>query len=180
MNYPIPRPKSISFLGSEIPATIEFDNTFDAFVPAVKVFQEYTRRIFSSINNDSDKIELYHKDGLGDGYQISIKSKVVIKASTVCGVNYALSTLLQLMIKTENGVSFPKCEIIDTPDSEWRGVIIDLARCFHEIEYLYATADLCWFYKMNRFQLHLTDDQAIRFPFSSLRDAVSEDHCSCE
>lgn len=180
MKYPIPRPKKIDFTGGTIAATFEFGNTYSIFSPAIRVFGEYAKRIFGSVKNSSTNIELIFQDGLDDGYRMSIDDHVIISASTNVGANYALATLLQLTQTTDNGVVFPQCEIVDSPDSSWRGVMIDTVRCFHEIEYLYAVADLCWFYKINRFQLHLTDDQAIRFPFSSLPNAVSDEHYTRE
>ncbi len=180
MNNPIPRPKKLVRTGGSIPATFKFINTESVFDPAIRVFQEYAKRIFGSIDEASTKIKLTLKDGLSDGYEISICDEVIISASTNIGMNYALSTLLQLLETSESGVVLPKCEISDSPDSSWRGVMIDLARCFHEVEYLYAVADLAWLYKINRFQLHLTDDQAIRFPISSLPKAVSDEHYTRE
>ncbi len=180
MKYPIPRPKKIDFTGGMIPATFECVNTNPIFDPAVRAFKEYTNRFFDSLNKTSTELRLIFTDGLDDGYRISIHDHTVISASTNVGMNYALATLLQLIQTTDNGLVFPHCEIIDAPDSNWRGVMIDVVRCFHNIEYLYAVADLCWFYKINRFQLHLTDDQAIRFPFSSLPNAVSDEHYTRE
>ena len=180
MNYPIPRPKKLDFTGGTIPATLEFINTDPIFIPAIRVFQQYAGHLFGSVENSPTKIELIFQDGLDNGYHISIHNNVVVSASSTVGMNYALATLLQLAETTDDGMVFPQCEIVDEPDSSWRGVMIDLARCFHEIEYLYAVADLCWFYKINRFQFHLTDDQAIRFPISSLPNAVSDEHYTRE
>lgn len=180
MNYPIPRPKKLVYTGGTIPATFDFINPYPVFAPAVRAFREYVGRIKAPLENSSAKIELVYEEGLDDGYRISIHDHAVIIASTNIGMNHALATLLQLTRNTDGGMLFPQCEITDRPDSSWRGVMLDLARCFHETEYLYAVADLCWFYKINRFQLHLTDDQAIRFHISSLSRAVSDEHYTRE
>lgn len=180
MNHPIPRPKKLDLTGGVIPATLNFSNTEPIFEPAIRVFREYAKRIFGSVETEAAEIKLVLKNGLGDGYCISIHDHAEICATTNIGMNNALSTLLQLMRITDYGVVFPQCEIEDAPDSSWRGIMIDLARCYHEIEYLYAVADLAWFYKINRLQLHLTDDQAVRFPFLSLPKAVSDEHYTRE
>ncbi len=180
MTYPIPRPKKLELAGGMVPATFDFLNTDEIFAPAVKAFQEYAKGVFGVIENPSYKIKLSFEAGLGEGYRISIHDHAEIFASSNVGMNHALSTLLQLTQNSDSGVVFPQCEIADSPDSDWRGVMIDLARCYHEIEYLYAVADLAWLCKINRFQLHLTDDQAVRFPFSSLPKAVSDEHYTRE
>lgn len=180
MNIPIPRPKKSSFTGGTIPATINFGEIDIIFAPAVQVFREYATRLFGKIEHSSAVITLVLQPELCDEYHISIKDTITITASSNIGMNHALSTLLQLAQITDNGVVYPRCEVVDFPDNSWRGVMLDLARCYHEIEYLYAVADLCWFYKLNRFQLHLTDDQAVRFPFSAVPNAVSYEHYTRE
>ncbi len=180
MKYPIPRPKKMTYTGATVPATFYSMDVPPEFEPALRVFRHYARRAFGDFVDVGSELTLVLESGLGDGYRISIQDNAVISASTNTGMNYALATLLQLVETTDDGMVFPQCEIVDEPDSSWRGVMIDTVRCFHEIEYLYAVADLCWFYKMNRFQLHLTDDQAIRFPFSSLPNAVSDEHYTRE
>lgn len=64
---------------------------------------------------------------LGDGYRISIGEQAVLTASNNTGMNYAFATLLQLASVTEEGIFFPCCEIEDTPDNSWRGIMLDLA-----------------------------------------------------
>ena len=178
MKYPIPRPKQITYNDRTVPASF-FAKEFDPiFADALNVFQNYARRAFGDIDNTDSSLILRLDPTLDDGYRISIQKETVITASDNVGMNYAFATLLQLATVTDTGVVFPCCEISDHPDSEWRGVMLDLSRCYHEKEYLYALADLCWFYKISRFQLHLTDDQGVRFPFSELPDAVSDEHYS--
>lgn len=179
MKYPIPRPKTLEFTGEAIPATFAFASVDPLFAPAVRVFQTYAERLFGAVES-AGAILLKQEEGLGDGYRLSIGETVEMVVSTAVGANYALATLLQLAEKTADGVVFPQVAITDAPDSNWRGVMIDLARCYHEVEYLYAVADLCWLYKVNRLQLHLTDDQAVRFPLVSLPKAVSEEHYTRE
>lgn len=175
MPYPIPRPKSLNLTGGTIAASFDFAAVPSLFSPAAEAFREYGRRAFG-VSEHTAEIEWIFEEGLDEGYRISVRDHVAITASTNEGANRALATLLQLTHTTEEGLRISQCEITDTPDSRWRGVMLDLVRCFHEIEYLYAVADLCWFYKINRLQLHLTDDQAIRFPFSLLPNAVSDEH----
>ncbi len=180
MKYPIPRPKNITFSGKTVPAAITAVDVPLEFEPALRVFRHYARLAFGDAVDIGGKLTLVLQAGLNDGYRISIGEKTVLTASNNTGMNYAFATLLQLAESTADGVVYPCCEIEDAPDNAWRGLMLDLARCYHEIEYLFAAADMCWLYKISRFQLHLTDDQGIRFPFSSLPKAVSEEHYSRE
>ena len=159
-----------------MPASFTAEAFDSVFAPALRVFRTYARRAFGELTDGNGKLTLVLEPGLGDGYRISIGEKTVLTASNNTGMNYAFATLLQLAERTDSGVVFPTCEISDKPDSAWRGIMLDLVRCYHEIEYVYGVADLCWFYKMNRLQLHLTDDQGVRFPFESLPNAVSAEH----
>lgn len=55
-------------------------------------------------------------------------------------------------------------EVRDRPDVEFRGLLVDVARQWHSIETLKDIVTLCWLYKINYLQLHLTDDQSFTFP----------------
>lgn len=178
MNHPIPRPKKMTYTGSTVPAAFFAGDYDPVFEPALGVFRRYARRAFGDAADTGGTLTLVLEPGMGDGYRISIREKTVLTASNNTGMNYAFATLLQLAEKSEAGVVFPTCEITDQPDNHWRGVMLDLSRCYHEAEYLFAVADLCWFYKISRFQLHFTDDQAVRFPFSAVPKAVAPEHYS--
>lgn len=80
------------------------------------------------------------------------------------GANYAAATLVQLLEKDGDTLSLPVGTIQDKPVSEWRGLMVDLARQWHPVEYLFRYVDLCWLYKINRLQLHFTDDQSYTLP----------------
>lgn len=91
---------------------------------------------------------------------------VVITAATVVGVLNAISTLIQIMEKGEDSQHFtvPECRIEDAPSCSWRGVMIDLARNFHDIPMLYEYVDMCRFFKIRYLHLHFTDDQSYTLP----------------
>lgn len=176
MKMPIPRPKKFKALGGYIPATAIADDVDSVFENALTIYKDYFQKAFGDVASSNKGITAKLDTELGEGYRISIDASVVIYAADTSGINYALSTLLQLAEKVNGEIVYPRVEISDYPDSEWRGFMQDLARCYHEPQYLYAIADLCWLCKINRLQLHLTDDQGVRFPFSKLPKAVSEQH----
>lgn len=61
-------------------------------------------------------------------------------------------------------VSFPRVSIHDQPASAYRGVLLDVARRWHEAATIRSLIDICRFYKIPYIQLHLTDDQLFTFP----------------
>ena len=180
MKYPIPRPKQMTFTGKTVPAAFDAVAVDAVFEPALRVFRQYACRAFGDAITAGGSLTLVLQPDLGDGYRISIGEQTVLTAANNVGMNYAFATLLQLAEQTADGMVYPCCEIEDAPDNDWRGLMLDLARCYHEIEYLFAVADMCWLYKISRYQLHLTDDQGIRFPFESLPEAVSDEHYTRE
>ena len=78
--------------------------------------------------------------------------------------NYAAATLVQLMETDGGSLTLPVGRIQDKPACEWRGLMVDLARQWHPVEYLFRYVDLCWLYKIDRLQLHFTDDQSYTLP----------------
>ena len=180
MNFSIPNLKKCEFLGGYIPASFSFINDDGNYKTAAKVFEQYAVKRFGNVSKYVSNIRVIEDCSLREGYFISVKDEIVITVGNVVGINHAFATLLQLAEIKDGKIVFPKVLIEDYPDSEWRGISQDLARCYHEIEYLYAIADLCWLLKINRLQLHLTDDQAVRFPFSKLPNAVDEEHYTKE
>jgi hexosaminidase len=102
-------------------------------------------------------------------YQLDIDSdKASLKAGDATGMFYALETFRQLLPadlegnKTSGEILIPTVKIEDQPTLEWRGMHLDVSRHFFSIEYLHRYVDLLALYKMNKFHLHLTDDQGWR------------------
>ena len=97
-------------------------------------------------------------------YEIVIEENCRIKAGGVEGAHYAAATVVQLLENRDGELYLPKGKIKDQPQSPWRGLMVDLARDWHPAQYLFRYVDLCWFYKINRFQLHFTDDESFTLP----------------
>ncbi len=180
MKNPIPCPKELRCSGGTVPAVFSAIGFDPIFEPAVRVFREYAFKAFGSAARTEGTLTLVLQPDLEWEYTLSVGDEIVLTARDNGGMNHAFATLLQLVEETDGGLVLPRCEISDTPDNHWRGLMLDLARCWHEAEYLFAVADLCWLYKIDRLQLHLTDDQGVRFPFETFPDAVSEEHYTKE
>lgn len=96
--------------------------------------------------------------------------QLVISAKTPTGMFRAVQTVRQLMPAIIEGVkagklakiTVPAVQITDRPAYAWRGMHLDVSRHFFSVDYLKKFIDLLALYKMNKFHLHLTDDQGWR------------------
>ncbi|RZU66143.1 hexosaminidase [Microterricola gilva] len=79
-------------------------------------------------------------------------------------VHRGLTTLRQLITAhAGDGVAqLPALEAVDAPRFAWRGLSLDVARTFHDVETVRRVIDMCSLYKLNVLHLHLTDDQGWR------------------
>lgn len=104
-----------------------------------------------------------------EGYSLSITSQqIVIAAKHGAGVFRAIETIRQLLpADIEAGIhhtalNVPALSIQDEPVFAWRGMHLDVSRHFFSVSYLKKFIDLLALYKMNKFHLHLSDDQGWR------------------
>lgn len=99
---------------------------------------------------------------LGDeGYRIEIENgKATIFAGTETGRVWAKSTLAQLEKagKLEDGV------IVDKPKYRVRGIVLDVARRYIPMIYLYKLVDEMSSYKLNTLHIHLNDNEIVKMP----------------
>lgn len=94
------------------------------------------------------------------------------------GKLYGLVTLKQLRDQlTAYPDGIPCGTITDKPRYPWRGIMVDPARHFIPIDDLKKFADIMAYYKFNKLQLHLTDDQGWRLPvpgYPKLKEIASK------
>jgi hexosaminidase len=118
-------------------------------------------------------------DELGEeGYLLRITTTGVnISANCPAGVFYGVQTLLQLLPPAVEAAEIqpgpwliPAAVIRDYPRFEWRGVMLDVARHFFSVEDVKRYIDLASRYKLNRFHMHLSDDQGWRIMIESWPD----------
>ncbi len=110
--------------------------------------------------------------GLGsEGYNLTVSAKeVLIAAATPAGIFNGIQTLFQLLPpeifgnKVIEGIKWnlPLVKITDKPRFQWRGYLLDVSRHFFPVSYIYEVIDNMAMHKLNRLQLHLTDDQGWR------------------
>jgi endonuclease/exonuclease/phosphatase family metal-dependent hydrolase len=90
--------------------------------------------------------------------KISANGSVQLAVNDELGINLGFATLSQL-IYSPSSVAFP-VEIIDWPENDWRGLMIDVSRHYQPIKLLKRTIEGMQANKLNLLHLHLTDAQS--------------------
>ena len=132
-----------------------------------KDFQNLSGVDFKFSNVDKEAADLIFEidsNLQSEEYNVSILKKVILKGGSYRALAMAKSSLIQILKMNDNLIYFPIVEISDKPDSQYRGLLIDLARMWHSVPTLKKIIDLAAFYKINYLQLHLSDDQSFTFP----------------
>lgn len=174
----IPTPKRVSESGGRFPYKTELCLLHREFEEAAEVFADYARRLGLHFTiSENAPIQIIRDAALGpEEYRLSAgNGKVKLFASDLVGANHAFASLLQLFepdAVSPELVWIPDCEISDAPDCAYRGMMVDLARNWHDFSYLLSYVDFCYFYKISVLHLHFTDDQSYTLP-SALFPALS-------
>lgn len=172
----IPTPKKCETDGKGIlyDATIVINEEFESEINA---FAGYANKLgISFFASEQGAISLKKDAALTAGeYKIKADGNgVVLTASDKTGMNHAFATIIQMMEKDgkTGKVYIPECVIEDKADADHRGVMVDLARVWHDFSYLLKYVDMCYFYKISVLHLHFTDDQSYTLP-SDIYPALS-------
>lgn len=99
-----------------------------------------------------------------EGYQIIINNKSInVSARRPAGVFYGIQTIRKsLPVDNEKAALFPAGTINDSPRFAYRGMHLDVSRHFFPADSLKVYIDAMAAHNVNRFHLHLTDDQGWR------------------
>ena len=106
-----------------------------------------------------------------EAYSLNVTTESVkIIAATNHGLFYGMQTLLQLLpaeIESPTKVSeinwnIPNVTVEDVPRFKWRGMHLDVCRHFYSVEFIKKQLDVLAMFKINKFHLHLTEDQGWR------------------
>ncbi len=121
--------------------------------------------------NQSDSVAL----NTPESYQLYInKDSVILNSNTAEGAFRGIQTLRQLIPFNSNDTLakhqiwvVPTGKIIDKPNFEYRGSMLDVARHFFSVSDVKKYIDLLAYYKINILHLHLSDDQGWRIEIKS-------------
>jgi hexosaminidase len=135
-------------------------NSADGFSPSSVVKGDIHLRLFE---NEPDLGE--------EGYQLVITpGSLFLSAKHPAGLFHGVQTIRQLLPAAIESHELQGCPweiaamtIRDRPRFGWRGAMLDVARHFFCVADVKRYIDQIAYYKMNRFHLHLSDDQGWRF-----------------
>ena len=106
-----------------------------------------------------------------EGYKLTATTDgIVIEAADYRGIVHGIATLRQLLPSQIEHTTLqpyvtwivPAVEIKDTPNFEWRGIMLDPVRHFFSIEETKRLLDVMALYKFSKFHWHLIDSQGWR------------------
>ncbi len=149
-------------------ADVKFQKAKELIVAAINKAGMFNFSKFSDNQGDSDILLLYSDNLPEDEYLIEIDSgKIIITAKSPQSAFYAAQTFRQILWtaeldSAERIIKVQAVSIEDKPENAYRGFHIDLSRHFFPKEFVFKLIDQMAFYKMNKLQLHLTDDQGWR------------------
>jgi len=171
----VPIPKSINIDPDKRELILSNSILFFTISPEINTLLNVLEKDIESISSmdikfkETNKIEadlvFEIKNNFEDEeYSIQIGNNIIVNGGSYNALAMAKSSLIQLLKLEKNKLIFPILEIKDKPDSEYRGLLIDLARMWHDVSTLKDIIDLASFYKIKYLQLHLSDDQSFTFP----------------
>ncbi|HPF50071.1 MAG TPA: beta-N-acetylhexosaminidase [Draconibacterium sp.] len=147
---------SAEFLAKKI------DQVTGASVSTETVSTKPTEGVYLSLSEDGGMTE--------QSYELNIDKKLItITGADAAGCFFGVQTLLQTIpVKgTEEALLVPTGVISDHPEFGYRGMMLDVARHFFNVEEVKQVIDFLAMYKMNYLHLHLSDDQGWRIEIKS-------------
>lgn len=115
------------------------------------------------------------KKGYGkEGYAMDIDQAVSVEAEEATGAYWATRSILQIL-KQKSG-SIPKGFVKDYPKFEVRAFSLDVGRKPFTLDAVQQFAKNMAWYKMNSFQLHLSDNLIFHEDYPTLEEAIEQSY----
>ncbi|WP_237151774.1 beta-N-acetylhexosaminidase [Oryzibacter oryziterrae] len=167
-----PWPANVKVSGSRaaMPMSVATDGVEQA--AAVNAFRDiaatvFPQHIFIGNGLQAIAVRLQKADLAAEAYRIVFGETVILSAAGEAGWLYGLITLGQILRgawEAPDACRFPETgQIDDAPRFAWRGSHLDVARQFYPIGEIRDLLAIMAWNKLNRFHLHLTEDEAWRF-----------------
>ncbi|MDC6361691.1 MULTISPECIES: beta-N-acetylhexosaminidase [Flavobacteriaceae] len=127
-------------------------------------------QVSPSITDQKASIALALNDQIEneEGYTLDVTpDQINISGKNAKGVFYGIQSLVQLISLPEEGssitdITVPAVSIKDQPRFIYRGMHLDVARHFFDVDFVKKYIDMIAMHKMNTFHWHLTEDQGWR------------------
>ncbi|MDK0563935.1 family 20 glycosylhydrolase [Clostridium perfringens] len=166
---------SIYVKGKDVDETEEIYNIAGNFAATIKEVSGFEMKVLEGEPNNEKSIFFTtvenNYDLENEGYKInSSEGRIEIIGNKPEGIFRGIQTLKQMLPSeiTNKSItpgiewSIPLANIVDKPEYEYRGLMIDVARHFFTIEDLKRQIDIASQYKINKLHIHLSDDQGWR------------------
>jgi hexosaminidase len=134
----------------------------------------------ASSNQDADITFKVDQDLNTDAYIINIDDSngIIINYNSDTAAFYAAQSLKQYLWTSEfdninSSLKVQAVIIKDEPVNVYRGFHIDVSRHFFPKEFIFKIIDQMALYKLNKLQMHLTDDQGWRIPIDKYPDLIN-------
>ncbi|MEM6765981.1 MAG: family 20 glycosylhydrolase [Bacteroidota bacterium] len=171
--YLLPHPKEIQLQQKEVVLTAasKLFSPHEEVYPLLELLGEELR-LLTSVNpeitptksQEADIVLEIDPELANEEFHIDIQGTVHVKGGSYQALTKAKTSLLQLVMEKEGKLVFPVLSMKDQADATYRGLMIDLARKWHELSTVKKLIDLAAFYKLNYVQLHFTDYQSYTLP----------------
>ena len=137
----------------------EWNETAKAFTELV----QKTTGVSLTISDIDAPLSLGKNDKMTEeAYTLEIeRGRIVLEANDAQGISNALATLHQLILTAKDN-KLPIINIQDKPRFGYRGLMLDCSRHFWTVDELKETLSQMAFFKLNKLQMHLTDNNAWR------------------
>ena len=137
----------------------EWNETAKAFTELV----QKTTGVSLTISDIDAPLSLVKNDKLTEeAYTLEIeRGRIILEANDAQGISNALATLHQLILTAKDN-KLPIINIQDKPRFGYRGLMLDCSRHFWTVDELKETLSQMAFFKLNKLQMHLTDNNAWR------------------
>ena len=111
-----------------------------------------------------------------EAYRIKITpdaETIQIEGTDAAGIFYGIQSLRALIpneffTQKNTSINFPEMVLEDGPRFDYRGLMLDVSRNFHDKKVVKKLLNLMATYKLNKFHFHLTDDEGWRLEIPGL------------
>ncbi len=110
----------------------------------------------------------------GEYYELSLSSdSIEVRGVSADAVMNGVKTLARLVERNADKPEVPEATICDWPDFHHRGIMLDVARNYSQLDNVKRLVDRLAIYKINRLQFHLTDDEGWRIEIPGLPELTA-------
>lgn len=178
----LPTPKKVSLFDGTTVVNAAVCTDHALFAPHLPVFSQAFEKIFSvpvAVADGGIRVE-YCASLAPNAYTLDSRDGIVLRASGVEGLMYALATALHAIEPHGQTLCCEKAYIEDYPEKDYRGLMVDLARCWHPAQQVLRYIDLCFIQKLKYLHLHFMDDQLYTLPSRAFPNLPDKKHYSFE